>query len=68
MESPAFAALPPDIQVLVKSAYFLCSKAVAVRGGEERDIIAYRVPVREFERLRAKSDKAQIALKEGGIQ
>lgn len=72
MSASQFSSLPPDIQVLIKSAYFLCSKATAVRGGEEREIIAYRVPVREFERLRAKSERVQAALKvsaqEGGAQ
>lgn len=60
--------LPPDVLTLVKVAYFLVSKAVPVRAGEEREIIAYRVPVREFERLRAKSDLLQAALfdNEGG--
>lgn len=54
--------LPDDVQTLVRVAYFLTSKAVPVRVGEERDIIAYRVPVREFERLRAKSEAIQAAL------
>jgi len=52
MESPA--PLPDDVQVLIKVAYFLTHKGIPVRAGEHRDIIAYRVPVREFERLRAK--------------
>lgn len=65
--------LPDDVQTLVRVAYFLTSKAVAVRVGAERDIIAYRVPVREFERLRAKSVAIQEALaaspeQEGGAE
>ena len=57
-----------EVRTLIRLVYFLVSKAVPVRAGEEREIIAYRVPVRELERLRAKSDLLQAALfdKEGG--
>ena len=51
-----------EVRTLIRLVYFLTSKGIAVRGGEERDVIAYRVPVREFERLKAKSDMLQGVL------
>jgi len=52
------------LRTLVRLAYFLTSKGIPVRAGEDRTVIAYRVPVREFERLKAASDRIQGVLDE----
>jgi hypothetical protein len=49
--------LPPDVQILVTCAYHLTKKAVLTGDGY------YRLPTREFERLRSKSSKVQSLLK-----
>lgn len=41
-----------DIQVLIKASFHLCNKAYPENG-------RYSVPNREFERLRAKSNRLQ---------
>ena len=51
-----------EVRTLIRLVYFLTSKGIPVRAGEEREIIAYRVPVREFERLMAKSDMLQATV------
>ena len=46
--------LPDDVQVLIKACSHLVSKAYAVEDPQTGMVRRYSVPIREFERVRAK--------------